>query len=213
MLAACASHRRERPNCPVGATGSEQRLGSGVGILDRRLLNVCVKFSVDEVESGVRSTSADTLSDQPLSEWPAGREADWTLAQRTAAVGMTDRGSLSELALMADRPLRLADDSGLGSRRSEAKPHWNDSCQLSMPSGLPRAGAVPAGADRPVWLPHPPTLTIQQRSPRRGWRGPAPDRVRWGPPPGSTVGAPSGSGLAVPACLPGWSEPATSQGR
>jgi hypothetical protein len=34
------------------------------------------------------------------------------LAQRTAAVGLTDRGSLSEFALMADRPLRLADDDG-----------------------------------------------------------------------------------------------------
>jgi hypothetical protein len=70
----------------------------------------CDKFSEDEVESGVRSTSADTLSDQPLSEWPAGREADRTLAQRTAAVGLTDRGSLSEFALTADHPLRLADD-------------------------------------------------------------------------------------------------------
>jgi hypothetical protein len=48
-----------------------------------------------------------------------------------------------------------------------------------MPSGCasPRAQR-PAGADRPAWLSHPPTLTIQQRSPRRGWRGPAPDRVR-----------------------------------
>jgi hypothetical protein len=48
-----------------------------------------------------------------------------------------------------------------------------------MPSGCasPRAQR-PAGADRPAWLPHPPTLAIQQRSPRRGWRGPAPDRVR-----------------------------------
>src|SRR6266702_4484186 len=94
-------------NCPVGATGSERSLGSGVGLLGRRLLNVCVKFSEDEVESGVRSTSTDTSSDQPLSEWPAGREADRTLAQRTAAVGLTYRGSLSEFALMADRPLRL----------------------------------------------------------------------------------------------------------
>src|SRR4029450_4002955 len=92
--------------------------------LGRRLLNVCVKFSEDEVELGVRSTSADTLSDQPLSEWPAGREADRTSAQRTAAVGLTDRGSLSEFALMADGPLRLADDDGFGPRRSEAKPHW-----------------------------------------------------------------------------------------
>ena len=65
-------------------------------IFGRRLLDVCVKFSEDEVASGVRSTSADTLSDQPLSEWPAGREADRTLAQRTAAVGLTDRGSLGE---------------------------------------------------------------------------------------------------------------------
>jgi hypothetical protein len=79
-------------------------------LLGRRLLNVCVKFSEHEVESGVRSTSADTLSDQPLSEWPAGREADRTSAQRTAAVGLTDRGSLSEPALIADRLLRLADD-------------------------------------------------------------------------------------------------------
>src|SRR6266487_924471 len=89
-------------NCPVGATGSERSLGSGVGLLGRRLLNVCVKFSEDEVESSVRSTSTDTLSDQPLSEWPAGRDADRTLAQRTAAVGLTDRGSLSELALITD---------------------------------------------------------------------------------------------------------------
>jgi len=77
-----------------------------------------------------------------------------------------------------------------------------------MPSGCasPRAQR-PASADRPAWLPHPPTLTIQQRSPRRGWRGPAPDRVRRAPPPGSTVGAPRGSGVAMPACLVGWSEP------
>ena len=74
----------------------------------------CDKFSEDEIASGVRSTSADTLSDQPLSEWPAGREADRTLAQRTAAVGLTDRGSLSEVALVADRPLRLAEDGGSG---------------------------------------------------------------------------------------------------
>jgi hypothetical protein len=88
---------------------------------------VCVKFSVDEVESGVRSTSADTLSDQPLSGWPAGREADRTLAQRTAAVGLTDRGSLNEFALVADRSLWLADDADFGPRRSEAKPHWYSS--------------------------------------------------------------------------------------
>jgi hypothetical protein len=74
-----------------------------LGILGRRLLDVCVKFWEDEVASGVRSTSADTLSDQPPSEWPAGREADRTSAQRAAAVGLTDRGSLSELALMANR--------------------------------------------------------------------------------------------------------------
>jgi hypothetical protein len=88
-------------------------------ILGRRLLNVCVKFSEDEVESGVRSTSTDTLSDQLLSEWPVGLEADRTSAQGTAAVGLTDRGSLSEFALMADRPLRLADDdcSDLGGLR------------------------------------------------------------------------------------------------
>src|SRR5829696_8350119 len=111
-----------------------------LGILGRRLLDVCVKFSEDEVESGVRSTSADTLSDQPLSEWPAGREADRTSAQRTAAVGLTDRGSLSELALMADHPLRRADDDGFGPRRSEAKPHWYCS-RRSLPgwSGVGRA--------------------------------------------------------------------------
>jgi hypothetical protein len=73
-------------------------------IFGRRLLNVWVKFWEAEVASAVRSTSADTLSDQPLSEWPAARDADRTLAQRTAAVGLTDRGSLSELALTADRP-------------------------------------------------------------------------------------------------------------
>ena len=92
-----------------------------LGILGRRLLDVCVKFSEDEVELGVRSTSADTLSDQPLSEWPAGWEADRTLAQRTAAVGLTDRGSRSQVALVADHPLRLADDHGVdlgGPRRS-----------------------------------------------------------------------------------------------
>jgi hypothetical protein len=75
----------------------------------------------DEVASGVRSTSTDTLSDQPISEWPAGREADRTSAQRTAAVGLTDRRSLSERALIADHPLRLADDDGSdlgGPRRS-----------------------------------------------------------------------------------------------
>src|SRR6266699_6830307 len=77
--------------------------GYCLGLLGRRLLNVCVKFSEDEVESGVRSTSADTSSDQPLSEWPAGRDIDRTSAQRTAAVGLTDRGSLVEFALMADR--------------------------------------------------------------------------------------------------------------
>jgi hypothetical protein len=45
-----------------------------LGILGRRLLDVCVKFSEDEVESGVRSTSADTLSDQPLrSGQPVGK--------------------------------------------------------------------------------------------------------------------------------------------
>src|SRR5215218_9083275 len=81
----------------------------------------CDKFSGDEVGSGVRSTSSDTSSDQPLSEWPAGREADRTLAQGTAAVGLRDRGSLSEVALVADRPLRLADDSGwISAVRGEA---------------------------------------------------------------------------------------------
>jgi hypothetical protein len=54
---------------------------------------------------------------------------------RTAAVGLTDRGSLSERALMAARPLRLADDDGLGSRRSEAKPHW---CPIRQPRLDPR---------------------------------------------------------------------------
>jgi hypothetical protein len=117
-----------------------------LGILGRRLLNVCVKFSEDEVASGVRSTSADTLSDQPLLEWPAGREADRTLAQRTAAVGLTDRGSLSELALMADRRLQLADDNGSGPRRSEAKPHWYSN-RRSLPGC---SGAGPVGrAGRP----------------------------------------------------------------
>jgi hypothetical protein len=112
----------------AGEGGTCGRLWVGKGqdscclaILGRRLLDVCVKSSEDEVASGVRSTSADTLSDQPRSEWPAGREADRTLAQRTAAVGLTDRGSLSEFALMADRPLQRADDDGLdlgGLRRS-----------------------------------------------------------------------------------------------
>jgi len=73
-----------------------------------------------------------------------------------------------------------------------------------MPSGC--GSQRPASADRPAWLPHPPTLTIQQRSPRHWWRGPALDRVRRAPPPGTTVGAPCGSGLAVPAGLVGWSE-------
>jgi len=91
-----------------------------LGLLGRRLLNVCVKFSEDEVESGVRSISADTLSDQPLSEWPAGREADRTLAQRTAAVGLTDRGSLSELALMATHRCGFPMMGGSETRRSEA---------------------------------------------------------------------------------------------
>src|SRR5215218_2001927 len=104
----------------IARYGAMRRLG----ILGRRLLDVCVKFLEDEVQSGVRSTSAGTLSDQPLSEWPVGREADRTSAQRTAAVGLTDRRSLSEFALMADRPLRLADDDGFGPGRSEAKPHW-----------------------------------------------------------------------------------------
>jgi hypothetical protein len=113
-----------------------------LGILGRRLLDVCVKFSEDEVESGVRSISADTLSDQPLSGWPAGREADRTLAQRTAAVGLTDRGSLVELALMADRLLRLADDDGFGPRRSEAKPHW-----YRVRQRLPRFG--PTASPKP----------------------------------------------------------------
>src|SRR6266536_5366836 len=66
----------------------ESLVGWSLGLLGRRLLNVCVKFSEDEVESGVRSTSADTSSDQPLSEWPAGRDIDRTSAQRTEA-GLT----------------------------------------------------------------------------------------------------------------------------
>src|SRR6266516_7005153 len=94
--------------------------GYCLGLLGRRLLNVCVKFSEDEVESGVRSTSTDTLSDQPLSEWPAGREADRTLAQRTAAVGLTDRGSLSELALMATHRCGFPMMGGSETRRSDA---------------------------------------------------------------------------------------------
>jgi hypothetical protein len=71
-----------------------------------------------------------------------------------------------------------------------------------MPSGCasPRVQR-PACADRPAWLPHPPTPTIQQRSPRRGWRGPAPDLIRRAPPPGSTVSAPCGFGLVVPVSL------------
>src|SRR6266487_2787122 len=105
---------------PSGATGSKRRLGIGVALLGRQLLNVCVKLWEDEVESGVRSTSADTLSDQPLSEWPAGREADRTLAQRTAAVGLTDRGSLSELALMATHRCGFPMMGGSETRRSEA---------------------------------------------------------------------------------------------
>jgi hypothetical protein len=84
-------------------------MSSHLGILGRRLLNVCIKFWEDEVASAVRSTSADTLSDQPLSEWPADPDADRTLAQRTAAVGLTDRRSLIGLALMTDHPLRLAE--------------------------------------------------------------------------------------------------------
>ena len=90
-------------------------------LLGAREMGRCDKFSEDEIESDVRSTSADTLSDQPLSEWPAGQEADRTLARRTAAVGLTDRGSLSQVALVADHPLRLADDYGVdlgGPRRS-----------------------------------------------------------------------------------------------
>ena len=112
---------------------SRQDLAACLGILGRRLLNVCVKFSEDEVESGVRSTSADTLSDQPLSEWPAGREADRTLAQRTAAIGLTDRGSLSDFAPMTDRPLRLADDdvSDLGGLRRSLT-----GTTAALPSGL-----------------------------------------------------------------------------
>ena len=113
----------------------------------------CDKFSEDEVESVVRSTSADTLSDQPLSEWPAGREADRTLAQRTAAVGLTDRGSLSEFALMADRPLRLADDHGLdlgGPRRSlTGAPSSN--LRLSMPGRLPQTGQPTPAWEQRQW--------------------------------------------------------------
>jgi hypothetical protein len=67
-----------------------------------------------------------------------------------------------------------------------------------MPSGCasPRAQR-PASADRPAWLPHPPTLTIQQRSPRSG----GPTAEEYG------GHAPCGSGLVVPACSVGWSEP------
>ena len=136
-----------------------------LGLLGRRLLNVCVKFSEDEVESGVRSISADTLSDQPLSEWPAGREADRTLAQRTAAVGLTDRGSLVELALMADRLLRLADDDGFGPRRSEAKPHW---CRSLPRARFPVPDPVVACASRPrrgrMSRPRPAGITVGGRA-------------------------------------------------
>src|SRR6266496_3661628 len=107
--------------------------GYCLGLLGRRLLDVCVKFSEDEVESGVRSTSADTSSDQPLSEWPAGRDIDRTSAQRTAAVGLTDRGSLVEFALMADRhcglPMTVVRELGgprlasLGARARQASLH------------------------------------------------------------------------------------------
>jgi hypothetical protein len=103
--------------------------GSHLKLLGRRVLNVCVKFWKDEVESGVRSTSADTLSDQPLSEWPAGQEADRTLAQRTAAVGLTDRGSLSELALMADHRCGVPIMSGRELGGLRAKPSLVDSRQ------------------------------------------------------------------------------------
>jgi hypothetical protein len=60
-----------------------------LGILGRRLVNVCVKLSEDEVESGVRSTSADTLSDQPPSEWSAGREG-------RSGLGAADGGGRSD---------------------------------------------------------------------------------------------------------------------
>jgi hypothetical protein len=78
-----------------------------------------------------------------------------------------------------------------------------------MPSGCasPRSQR-PAGADRPAWLPHPPTLTIPAEVTPAwvAWSGPRPCPA--GPPPGSTVGrARCGSGLVVPACLAGWSEP------
>src|SRR6266496_1471339 len=85
------------------------------------------------VPSAVHSTSADTSSDQPLSEWPAGRDIDRTSAQRTAAVGLTDRGSLVEFALMADRhcglPMTVVRELGgprlasLGARARQASLH------------------------------------------------------------------------------------------
>jgi hypothetical protein len=122
----------------------------GLGILGRQLLNVCVKFWEDEVASGVRSTSADTLSDQPLSEWPAGREADRTLAQRTAAVGLTDRRSLSEFALMADRPLRLCRSRWFGPRRSEAEPQRYCSRTCGMNVVLGNGGGLGLGLESAV---------------------------------------------------------------
>src|SRR6266516_1850052 len=90
---------------PSGATGSKRRLGSGVALLGGWEFVTLPKSRPGVRVARVRSTSADTLSDQPISEWPAGREADRTLAQRTAAVGLTDRGSLLDLALRIDRPL------------------------------------------------------------------------------------------------------------
>src|SRR6266496_3768724 len=74
-----------------------------------------------------------------------------------------------------------------------------------MPSGCaPPAAQPPASADRPAWLPHPPTPTIPAEVTPAwvAWSGPRPCPA--GPPPGSTVGAPRGSGLAfAPACWVG----------
>jgi hypothetical protein len=67
---------------------------------------------------------------------------------------------------------------------------------MSSGCASPRAQR-PASADPPAWLPHPPTLTIPQRSPRSG----GPTAEEYG------GRAPCGSGLVVPACSVGWSGP------
>jgi hypothetical protein len=67
------------------------------------------------------------------------------------------------------------------------------------------AGAVEVALGSP--LPHPPTLTIQQRSPRRGWRGPAPDLARRAHRRGLRGTRAMRLRLGVGACLLGWSEP------